>query len=116
MACASLIDVNGKEHRREAQNMAERFRTHAEAYFTFITTSGMDPTNNVAEQAIRFVVIDRHVSQGTRSANGRCANERLWTVSATCELQGRSASAFILQAVEAEFYGRAPPSLLPAPP
>jgi hypothetical protein len=112
----SLIDANGNERRREAQNMAERFRKHAEAYFTFITTPGMDPTNNVAEQAIRFVVIDRHVTQGTRSANGRRANERLWTVIATCELQGRSAFAFILQAVEADFHGRAPPSLLPAPP
>ena len=112
----SLIDVNGKEHRREAQNMAERFRKHAEAYFTFITTPGMDPTNNVAEQAIRFVVIDRHVTQGTRGANGRRANERLWTVIATCALQGRSAFAFILQAVEAFFYNRPPPSLLPAPP
>jgi len=112
----SLIDINGKERRREAQNMAERFRKHAEAYFTFITTPGMDPTNNVAEQAIRFVVIDRHVTQGTRSATGRRANERLWTVIATCELQGRSAFEFILQAVDAEFYGRPPPSLLPAPP
>jgi transposase len=112
----SLIDANGKERRREAQNMAERFRKHAEAYFTFITTPGMDPTNNVAEQAIRFVVIDRHVTQGTRSATGRRANERLWTVIATCELQGRSAFEFILQAVDAEFYGRPPPSLLPAPP
>jgi hypothetical protein len=112
----SLIDANGKERRREAQNMAERFRKHAEAYFTFITTPGMDPTNNVAEQAIRFVVIDRHVTQGTRSATGRRANERLWTVIATCELQARSAFAFILQAVEADFYGRTPPSLLPEPP
>jgi transposase len=112
----SLIDANGKERRREAQNMADRFRKHAEAYFTFITTPGMDPTNNIAEQAIRFVVIDRLVTQGTRSAAGRRANERLWTVIATCELQGRSAFEFILQAVEAEFYGRAPPSLLPAPP
>lgn len=112
----SLIDANGKERRREAQNMAERFRKHAEAYFTFITTPGMDPTNNIAEQAIRFVVIDRHVTQGTRSPAGRRASERLWTVIATCELQGRSAFDFILQAVEAEFYGRAPPSLLPAPP
>ncbi len=112
----SLIDINGKEHRREAQNMAERFRKHAEAYFTFITTPGMDPTNNVAEQAIRFVVIDRHVTQGTRGANGRRANERLWTVIATCALQGRSAFAFILQAVEADFHGQPPPSLLPLPP
>ncbi|MBK1621294.1 IS66 family transposase, partial [Lamprobacter modestohalophilus] len=44
----SLIDAKGKERRREAQNMAKRFRQHAEAYFAFITTPGMDPTNNVA--------------------------------------------------------------------
>jgi hypothetical protein len=56
--------------------MAERFRKHAKAYFQFITTPGMDPTNNVAEQAIRFIVIDRHVTQGTRSAKGQRANER----------------------------------------
>jgi transposase len=115
-AAPSLIDAKGKERRCEAQNMAERFRKHAEAYFTFITTPGMEPTNNVAEQAIRFVVIDRHVTQGTRGANGRRANERLWTVIATCALQGRSAFAFILEAVEASFYDRPAPSLLPAPP
>jgi len=115
-AAPSLIDAKGKERRREAQNMAERFRKHAEAYFTFITTPGMEPTNNVAEQAIRFVVIDRHVTQGTRSANGRRANERLWTVIATCALQGRSAFAFILEAVEAFIHDRPAPSLLPAPP
>jgi len=42
-----------------------------EAYFRFITTPGIDPTNNLAEQAIRFVVIDRHITQGTRSEKGR---------------------------------------------
>jgi transposase len=112
----SLHDEKGKEQKREAQNMAERFRKHAEAYFQFITTPGMDPTNNVAEQAIRFIVIDRHVTQGTRSAKGRRATERLWTVIATCELQGRSAFEFILQAVRAYFYEEPPPSLLPDPP
>ena len=75
----------------------------------------MDPTNNVAEQAIRFVVIDRHVNQGTRSAAGRQASERLWTVIATCRLQGRSAFDFILEAVRAYFCGRPAPSLLPSP-
>jgi transposase len=112
----SQLDAQGKEQKREAQNMAARFRKHATAYFQFITTPGMDPTNNVAEQAIRFIVIDRHVTQGTRSAKGRRANERLWTVIATCALQGRSAFAFILQAVQAYFHDEPPPSLLPAPP
>jgi transposase len=112
----SQLNEKGKEQKREAQNMANRFRKHGKAYFEFITTSGMDPTNNVAEQAIRFIVIDRHVTQGTRSAKGRRANERLWTVIGTCALQGRSAFAFILHAVRAYFHDRPAPSLLPGPP
>jgi len=67
----SQLNKDGKEEKREAQNMAKRFRSHGEAYFTFITTPAIDPTNNVAEQAIRFVVIDRHITQGTRSIKGR---------------------------------------------
>ena len=63
----SKIDEEGKEQKKPAQNMARRFRKHGEAYFTFITTPGMGPTNNTAEQAIRFIVIDRHITQGTRS-------------------------------------------------
>jgi transposase len=108
----SHINEDGKEEKKEAQNMAKRFRQFGASYFTFITTPGMDPTNNVAERAIRFVVIDRHIKQGTRSIKGRKANERLWTVIATCELQGRSAFNFILKAVEAYFYDKPAPSLL----
>jgi len=109
----SEIDKEGKEQKKPAQNMARRFRKHGEAYFTFITTPGMGPTNNTAEQAIRFIVIDRYITQGTRSINGRKANERLWTVIGTCALQGRSAFEFILKAVEAHFNCQPPPSLLP---
>jgi hypothetical protein len=32
----------GKEEKREAQNMANRFRLHGEAYFEFITTPSID--------------------------------------------------------------------------
>ncbi len=108
----SKINKMGKEEKREAKNMANRFRLHGEAYFEFITTPGIDPTNNVAEQAIRFIVIDRHVTQGTRSIKGRQSNERLWTVIATCSLQGRSAFHFILESVKAYFHDKPAPSLL----
>ena len=108
----SRVNKKGKEEKREAQNMANRFRLHGKAYFEFITTPGIDPTNNVAEQAIRFVVIDRHVTQGTRSVKGRQSNERLWTVIATCSLQGRSAFNFILESVKAYFQDQPAPSLL----
>ena len=109
----SRTNKDGKEEKREAKNMANRFRKHGKAYFEFITTPGVDPTNNVAEQAIRFIVIDRHVTQGTRSIKGRKSCERLWIVIATCALQGRSAFNFILQAVKSYFKNGPAPSLIP---
>jgi transposase len=111
----SRLDRNGKEQNNEAQNMADRLRKHGAAYFSFITTPGIDPTNNVAEQAIRFVVIDRVVTQGTRGLKGRTASERLWTVIATCRLQKKSTFDFLLDAVRASFHNLPPPSLLPRP-
>ncbi len=109
----SRLDKNGKELKREAFNMAKRFRKNGKAYFEFITTPGIGPTNNLAEQAVRFVVIDRRITQGTRSEKGRESNERLWTVVGTCAMQGRSAFEFILQSVRAHFRSTPAPSLLP---
>ena len=102
--------------RPEAQNLAERFRTHGAAYFRFITTPGMEPTNNLAEQAIRFVVIDRRITQGTRSATGRRWNERIWTTIATLTQQGRSILAYLRDALHANLNNRPVPVLLPAGP
>lgn len=102
--------------RRQAQNLAKRFRLHGESYFRFITTPGIEPTNNLAEQAIRFVVIDRRITQGTRSEAGRQWSERIWTVMATCAQQGRSVFEFLERAVQAYFTGQPIPSLLAADP
>jgi transposase len=101
---------------RHAQNLAKRFREHGEAYFRFITTPGIEPTNNLAEQAIRFIVIDRRITQGTRSETGRRWCERIWTVIATCAQQGRSVFQFLLDSVQAYLSGTSPPSLLPSGP
>ena len=106
------IALNDVPDSRQAQNLANRFRTHGEAYFRFITTPGIEPTNNLAEQAIRFVVIDRYITQGTRSENGRLWSERIWTVLATCASQGRNAFDFICQSIQAHFSDQPFPSLL----
>ncbi len=97
---------------RQAQNLANRFRKHGDAYFRFITTPGVEPTNNLAEQAIRFVVIDRYITQGTRSVKGRAWCERIWTVLATCASQGRNAFDFMCQSIQAHFSDEPFPSLL----
>lgn len=97
----------------ESQNLAERFRKHGESYIRFITTPGVEPTNNLAEQAIRFVVIDRKVTQGSRSEAGQRWLERIWTAIASCTRQGRSVFEFLCESVAALFHGRSAPSLVP---
>ena len=97
---------------KHAPVMARRLRKHGQAYFTFITTPGIEPTNNLAEQAIRFVVIDRHITQGTRSEGGNRWSERIWTVVATCALQGLSVYEFLHQSVTAYWDGTEAPQLI----
>jgi transposase len=105
-----MTDVPATRHSR---NMADRFENHGKSYFQFITTPGVEPTNNLAEQAIRFVVIDRRITQGTRSDGGNRWCERIWTVIATCTQQGRSVFEYLEAAVDAWLNGTEPPSLLP---
>ncbi len=94
-------NTKGKEKKSKSRNLSIRFKKHGDEFFQFITSPGMDPTNNIAEQAIRFIVIDRHITQGTRSQDGMENNERIWTVMGTCAIQGKSAYQFIKSAIRA---------------
>jgi transposase len=109
-----IIDaaIRGAPDTRHARNMVTRFDKHGDAYFQFITTPGIEPTNNLAEQAIRFVVIDRHITQGTRGERGRQWCERIWTVMATCAMRGCSAYDYLVDVVNANLQGQPAPSLL----
>jgi transposase len=98
---------------RAATNLAKRLEAHGASYFRFITEPGIGPTNNLAEQAIRFVVIDRKITQGTRGERGDRWCERIWTVMATCSQRGRSVFAYLEAAVTAWFAGEEAPSLRP---
>jgi transposase len=106
---AGTTDVPESKHCR---NLAKRLEKHGDSYFRFLTTPGVEPTNNLAEQAIRFVVIDRLVTQGTRSEAGNRWCERIWTVIATCAQQGRSVFDYLYAAVQAHFHKAEAPSLL----
>jgi transposase len=110
LCLTAVRDVPGTA---EAKNLARRFEKHGASYIRFITTPGIEPTNNLAEQAIRFVVIDRHITQGSRSETGQRWLERIWTIIATCTQQGRSVFDFLLEAVRAGFEGEPAPVLVP---
>lgn len=84
-----------------------------EALWTFIDKEGIEPTNNLAEQIIRRIVIWRKTSFGTQSARGTLYLERIMTTVATCKLQKRNVLDFLTEAIRAHLSGEPAPSLLP---
>lgn len=83
--------------------------------WNFVKHEGIEPTNNLAEQAIRFAVLWRKMSHGTQSSKGSRFVERIATVVATLAKQVRSVIGFLRQACEAHRSGGIAPSLLPVP-
>ena len=62
------------------------------------------------------MVIDRRITQGTRSERGRQWCERIWTVIATLTQQGRSILDYLRQAVHAYLADQPAPAPLPIKP
>ena len=58
--------------------------------FTFVRVAGVEPTNNIAEQALRPAVLWRKGSFGTDSGPGSRFVERILTVVTTLRRQQRN--------------------------
>jgi transposase len=86
------------------------------ALWTFARVEGVEPTNNVAERALRPAVLWRKGSFGSDSEAGSRFAERLLTIGVTCRQQGRRLLDFLMGAMEAKLQGHPPPSLLSALP
>jgi transposase len=97
-----------------ARKLARRFEKHGDQYLRFTRVPGLEPTNNAAEQAIRHIVIDRRVTQGTRSERGREWCQRIWTTIATCRQHGRDLLTFLEESYRAMLTDTPPPALLSA--
>jgi transposase len=109
-----LRKVRKPPDHNEAINIKNRFVDGIDkCYFLFLEREGVSPTNNLSEQAIRFVVIDRRITQGTRSWAGMRWCERAWTVVATCTRHKRSVYDFFVAALNATYAGTPYPKLIP---
>jgi transposase len=97
----------------KSATLAKRLRKHNAAIFRFLFDPAVPPTNNGGEQSMRQLVIDRRITQGSRSPMGRQWNARIWTVLDTCRKQGRSAWQFLQNALSAYYFQSSTPSLLP---
>lgn len=83
------------------------------ALWLFVTTAGIDPTNNAAEQAIRPAVLWRKCSYGSQSAQGSLFVARMLTVVTTLRRQQRHVLDYLTEACRAKRQGQPAPSLLP---
>lgn len=70
------------------------------AMWLFVTTEGVEPTNNAAERAIRPAVIWRRTSFGSQTTAGSTFVARMLTVVTTLKSQRRNVLEFMTQAVE----------------
>ena len=84
------------------------------ALWTFAYREGVEPTNNVAERALRHGVLWRHTSFGTHSAGGSRFVERLLTVRDTLRQQQRNVLDYLRMACDAAVSQQPAPSLLPS--
>ncbi len=98
----------------KTENTCKQILKHKDSLWVFIDTEGVEPTNNLAEQQIRFYVLWRKNSFGTQSERGNLFVERMMTTTATCKLQKRNRYDYITAAVVAHLKNEPVPSLLPA--
>jgi len=98
---------------KKAAVLSERFEKYGESYFLFIEQPLLiESTNNIAERAIRTLVLDRMVTQGVRSDVGNEWHERFWTVLATCKRRDLNVLAFLRESIFSFLHGLSPPSQL----
>ncbi len=109
-----LASVMHPPNHPECRKIKKRFAGNGrEGYFLFLEIDGIEPTNNSTEQKIRFVVLDRRVTQGTNSDAGMRFYERIRTVVASCICQGKNIFKFLTQSLKAHYANTTPPSIMP---
>jgi transposase len=84
------------------------------ALWTFVRREGVEPTNNLAERALRKAVLWRKKAFGCHSERGCRFVERILTVVQTLRMQKRSVWWFLKAALQATRDGQTKPRLLAA--
>jgi transposase len=115
MRLFSLLDRH-KQARDGPGKLAREILKRMDQLWVFLETKGLvEPTNNRAERALRFLVCYRKRSQGTESDKGNRWVERIGSLRETCRLRGHRTYDVLVDAIRSRFEGRTPDlSWLPA--
>ena len=109
----ALVEVGAQSPVDKVSGLCHSLLKVWPALWTFTTVPGVEPTNNVAERALRPAVLWRKGSFGTQSEHGSQFVARMLTVTATCRQQGRSLLDYLTAVCAAAQRHQPIPSLLP---
>ena len=107
-----LRQYRGKAPRyKRSRGLARNLLKAWPALWTFADHTGVTPTNNHAERALRGAVIYRKLSLGSQSHAGEQRTQRLLSASITCRLQHRSLFGYLAELLAAHARGDPLPQL-----
>lgn len=112
-AAALPISHQEKSPLAKTVRTAQKLLNIETALWTFVFVEGVEPTNNLAEQALRGAVIWRRTSFGSQSQAGSEFVSRILTVVTSLKAQQRNSLDYLTEACRTKRLGLPAPSLLP---
>ncbi len=97
-----------EDRKDDAGRFARRILREIESLWTFLVEEGVAPTNNHAERMLRFAVLWRKRSYGTRSEKGDRWVERILSLRQTCRIRSKQTYPVLVDAMRAYFKEQAP--------
>ncbi len=98
-----LFDNCTRYYKDEAGQFARRLLKEIDSLWVFLEVAGVEPTNNATERCLRFGVLWRKRTQGTRSEKGNRWVERILTLRQTAGLRTMSCFDILVDAMNAYF-------------
>ena len=92
----------------EAGQLARSIGKEIESLWVFLDESGVEPTNNRSERALRFAVLWRKRSNGTQSDKGNRWVERILSLKQTCRMRALPVFPILVNAIDAYFKDQTP--------
>ena len=107
---ARLLRLIGLYHEQddEAGQLVRHLRRELDHLWLFLEEQGVAPTNNHAERTLRFAVLWRKRSFGTRVDKGDRFVERILSLRQTCRLRGKRVYPVLVDAMSAFLQGTGP--------
>jgi len=111
---ASFLDDGAASNHKKTAGTCRRLLQQLPMLLKFLTTPGVEPTNNAAERALRHFVIWSKLCFGSQSERGSRFAAFIMTVVETLRKHGHSVLDYIRRAIISSLRGEPPPKLLPA--